>query len=225
MSRTPFRKLDLPALIAGCASESASSHVTGKPVEEEGHCFELFRRAFDKQDPDAWEAVHRQYFRLLLSWIGPQREEAEELVNCVFTKFWHSCTRKPFSHCCAHVGQVLQYLRKCALSVRLDQVRRQQREKLRSARPDEWQGQLTGSPEELVLDDLTRHQCQAQVEARLLSDQERRVVFLSFELGLSPSEIMRRCPHEFADVEEVRRIKERIVKRLKADTQLREWLE
>jgi hypothetical protein len=42
---------------------------------------------------------------------------------------------------------------------------------------------------------------------------------------LPPAQIVSQYPREFTDVEQVRRIKERVVKRLKGDSEIQKWLE
>ncbi len=224
MPQIHFRKLDLQSLIVGCQNEATRS-LQARPLEDEGYCFELFRRAIEKRDAAAWDAIHQQYRRMVVLWIGPQHDGSDDLVNETFVKFWRSCSDRNFSRHFSHVGQVLKYLKRCAVSVRLDQYRRQQREHLWTASEDERQGQMDSRVEEMALDDIVRQQRKTQMEVRLRDDQERLVVYLSFELGLSPSEIARRQPSDFADIEEVRRVKERVVKRLKGDAELRQWLE
>ncbi len=224
MPKIRFRKIDLQSLIVGCQNEATRSSPASTPFEGEGYCFELFRRAIEKRDAAAWDAIHQQYRRMLVFWVGLQQDDLDELVNQAFAKFWHSFSDRDLHHF-SHVGQVLKYLKQCAISVRLDEYRRQQRDRLWTTSENERQGQVPTSVEDVALDNVVRHQRKAQVEARLCDDHERLVVYLSFELGLCPSEIVRRYPHRFADVEEVRRIKERVVKRLKGDVELRQWLE
>ena len=62
------------------------------------------------------------------------------------------------------------------------------------------------------------------IRERLQDEQERVLVQLSFELGLTPVQILRDRPDLFSDLAEVRRIKERVLKRLKNDSELRLWL-
>jgi len=43
---------------------------------------------------------------------------------------------------------------------------------------------------------------------------EQRVAYLLFHCGLTPNEIVRRCPDEFSDVQEVQRLRCAIMKKL-----------
>jgi hypothetical protein len=63
------------------------------------------------------------------------------------------------------------------------------------------------------------------IEQRLKDEQERLVIRLSFKVGLVPRHIAQECPDTFADAADVRRVKERVVRRLSNDLQLQAWWE
>jgi DNA-directed RNA polymerase specialized sigma24 family protein len=223
MSTSRLRQLDLPAVIEGCCQETARFRA-GQPGEE-GHCFELFRRAIEKDDQEAWSALHAQYYRMIAQWIGGH-PAGDELIESTFEKFWRTMRGVRLSRRFKHVGALLAYLRKCAFSVRFDLDRREQRD--RRMTPNEAVTAYADDVEDLVLANIARDALQDSVRrwlAEHIQDtQEKQVVFLSYELDLPPAEIARRFPEQFADAKEVRKIKERVVKRLRRADGLRELL-
>jgi hypothetical protein len=78
---------------------------------------------------------------------------------------------------------------------------------------------MTGqdSAEEAVTERLVQEQLLQRVrtwiQANVTDSQERLVLSLSYQAGLSPGEIADRYPQEFPDAQAVRRVKERILKR------------
>ena len=59
-----------------------------------------------------------------------------------------------------------------------------------------------------------------EIDARLRSDKERRVVYGSFVLALKPRELYAQSPDLFRDVREVYRVKENVMARLRRDAEL-----
>ena len=57
----------------------------------------------------------------------------------------------------------------------------------------------------------------------LPSERERRLAFLLYHCNLKPREIVRRCPQEFPDVNEIFRMTRNIVDRLKRSADLIRW--
>lgn len=220
MSRNRLRQFDLSEIVEGCREESDRFR-TGQPGEE-GHCFELFRRAIEEDDQEAWSAVYAQYYRIVARWIGGH-QASDESIGSAFEKFWRALRSVRLSRRFKHVGAVLAYLRKCAFSIRLDLERREQREC--KIILDETVTAHTDNVEDLALTNISRDALRGGVRRWLAGNirdtQERQVISLSYELDLAPSEIACRCPDQFADVKEVRKVKERILKRLRRADDLR----
>jgi hypothetical protein len=223
MPERSLRHLALPDVIAGCQAESNQDR-----AEEQGYCFELFRRALEEQEQAAWSAIDSQYRQLILHWMynsspGLPREEIDEVVPETLPKFWKILTKSttPLTNRFAHVGALLKYLKQCAISVLRDHERRLQRRERIKARL------VAANPrsvphleyEQELLARLDRERLlqvvQRWVATYVTDPHEQRVLSLSFEYGLTPSQIAENYPKEFADVQTVRRIKERLLKRAK----------
>ncbi len=224
MNRRRLRQLVLSDVIEGCHQE-AQRFRAGQPGDE-GYCLELFRRAIEQSDQEAWTAIHHQYYRLVAHWIGA-RQDADELIQLAFTKFWRTLRGRRVFRRFSSIGAVLAYLHKCALSARLDLERQEQRErhKLPNLAP------LAHTPaiDDAAIGNVTRDALRANVRRWLQENvkdpKEQQVIFLSYDLGLSPAEIARRYPEQFGDVETVRRIKERVLARLRRAAAFIKWLE
>ena len=79
-------------------------------------------------------------------------------------------------------------------------------------------------PDEQALAGVHRQQFWDQISTRLRNEQERKVVYGSFVLGLKPREICVQFQQTFRDVREVYRVKENVLARLRRDAELQKRL-
>lgn len=106
-----------------CREETSNylKHVT----HDERYCFELFRRALEKKDQDAFTAIYKTYEPLVRKWVRSHqlRDQVDEtdlfFVSDSFTNFWKSFNNpnypdkfKNFSR----VAALLNYLNSCVYS-------------------------------------------------------------------------------------------------------------
>jgi len=219
MPEQSLQDVPLDDVIRGCRIES------GQPRgQEEGYCFELFRRAVEEQEQDAWSALNEQYRNLVVRWLANgsaalTREQAEEIAPETWSKFWRAQINAdtPLSERFAHVGAVLKYLKQCTFSVVREYERRLWRRE-RIQQRLEVDGKITTSlSEEELLARIDRERLLQQVrrwvETYVTDPQELQVLSLSYEHGLTPAEIAEQYPQEFTDAHMVRRLKERVLKR------------
>ncbi len=185
-------------------------------------CFELFRRAIVERDQEAWQAIYGQYWRLVAHWVDGHPDQVEAHVNEVYGRFWRSLESVPFGERFAELGKILAFLKACARSVRIDGARLEQR---RLSRVDLETAEAEIDPETggRAVEDIVEKRELLHYIYRHCSEQERLVIRLSFEDGLRPAQIAAERPDAFADVHEVRRVKERVVLRLSNDPRLRAW--
>jgi hypothetical protein len=219
MPEQSLRDVPLDDVIQGCRIES------GRPRgQEQGYCFELFRRAVEERQQDAWCALDKQYHNLVLRWLADgsaelTRQQVEEIAPETWSKFWRAQANAdtPLSERFAHVGAVLKYLRQCTFSVVREYERRLwRRERIRQRL--EVEGKITSTlSEEELLARIEREQLLQQVRqwvhTHVTDPQELRVLSLSYEHGLTPAEIADSYPQEFSNAQTVRRLKERVLKR------------
>ncbi len=220
MNALTLRHVSLAEIIRRCQEEARLAR-----DKEEGHCFELFQRALGDRQPGAWEALQQQYQRLVLGWLHKASDltpdEVDDLAHDAWQKFWCSLGQRAsdLSAHFQHVGALLNYLHQCAITTLLDQQRRQQRQERLLARLSEMQANVPTplTPADLALDELQRAerltQAQQWAASQVNDPQEKLILVLSFEQDLLPADIAARFPAEFPDVQTVRRIKERLLKR------------
>lgn len=207
------------AELADLCREESQRYRRGRS-NEQGDCFELFRLAIVERNQDAWAAIYGQYWRLVAKWVNHPLLEIDEGVNITFAKFWQSVDAKKFTSKFFTIGKVMAYLQVCAWSVKKDMMRASQKQqRLGSLEEAKTESEETMTDTVIKNDEMER--LFGYIEQRLKNKQERLVVYFSFQMGLKPREIATNYAEEFADVKEVRRIKERVVLRLRHDPQLR----
>lgn len=217
-SLSTYSEASTAELAQNCRQEN--THGGERRTSHGGACFELFRRAVVDRCQEAWTAVYVQYQNLVRHWVGGHAPDDDDLIQCAFEKFLHALNPETFARF-SGVESLLAYLRRCARSVHIDRGRKACREQLWL---EVWQEEHLSQPpgqEQAALDRITTEQCVQYILECLQDDQERLVVYLSFEIGLKPAEIARRHPAQFPTAHDVSRIKERIVGRLANDPALR----
>ncbi len=184
-------------------------------------CFELFQHAITKDCQTAWSAVFQIYHRRVLRWARSSGAcapyEPEDIAQKAWEKFMHAAP-EVFERF-GGVIHILGYLKRCVKSVFIDQIRKAERdEKLERVLECEWV--QVSSPEKLVLEKMISDQIVQEVYAQL-DEQESLVFKLTFELDLTPRQIVEQSPHMFSDVRDIYRIKERAFRRLRSNPILR----
>ena len=215
----------LTDLAQRCSTET-ERFFRGQAYDPE-QCFELFRRAILKQDQRAWEAIYSQYEPLVKSWVSrhpgypSSGEEVAYFVNRAFEKIWAALTPEKFGRFPELEG-LLRYLKLCVHSVISDHNRAQKLDEL-VAFTDQAVSPLEGQDnpvEERALAEAGRLSFWQAILARLNDEKEEQVVYGSFVLGLKPSEIFEEFKQVFVDVEEIYRIKQNVLARLRRDQAL-----
>jgi RNA polymerase sigma factor (sigma-70 family) len=225
MSAREPRKRSLLDLVEGCRHQANQKEKTNHNLYK-GFCLELFRRAIEEQNDAAWEHVRHQYHKLIIRWVQRSAttslslEDVEDLVQDAFLKFWRTIGRRPeqFSEKFNHIGSVLRYLQQCAASACIDFQRKQSRQIIVEESLQQEDEAHTKAAEFKGLDLALQEQMQQLREwiAQSLTDEdERLIIYHSFYDGWSPKKIYTTYPERFAAVEDVRKIKVRVMKRAK----------
>ncbi len=222
-----LRRMSIEILAQRCAEER--ERFFKREAADNRYCFELFRRAIVHRSEYAWEVIYHQYAPLVNGWVrragGFQvdTEEVEELVNQVFARFWQSVSPAKFERFNS-LERLLQYLRLCAGSVVMDDLRRRKRE----GRLAVYEPFLhTGNHQSLEQQALERIECLdfwEDVCSRLTSEAEEKVIYGYFVLGLKPRQIQAVYPELFPSVELVYQVKRNVLNRLRRSDVLRKWL-
>ncbi|MBN2004705.1 MAG: sigma-70 family RNA polymerase sigma factor [Anaerolineae bacterium] len=227
--QTAVQQLNLTDIAHLCDQETG--HFFRRQSYDPRYCFELFRRAIEKHSQHAWEFVYTQYRSLVVKWVerhaafSTSGEEAQYFANRAFEKMWNALTPERFARF-SSLKSLLRYLQMCAHSAILDHVRAAENA-VADAQIENLATEYveTDTPvERKALERLHRREFWDQIDARLYNDKERQVMYGCFVLALKPREI---CDHfwgAFSDVNEVYRIKENVLARLRRDPGLTESL-
>jgi DNA-directed RNA polymerase specialized sigma24 family protein len=214
------RAVSTPELAEMCREES--ERYRRQRPDDRGHCYELFRRAIVERDERAWDSLYVQYRRLVARWVDGPPDRVDERVNGTWLRFWKAIDPSTFPRKFAATGKIIKFLHTCAHSERIDERRREEKQQ-RLADLQDVTAETKDTTAAPAMDNVLLNELFTHVEKQLRDEQERLVIHLSFRVGLAPRQIARECPGAFADVAEVRRVKERVMLRLSTDPRLQGW--
>jgi len=178
-------------------------------VDETGEVsrLELWRRASQQGDQQAWAAFQQSLEETVLAWFHahPSREAASRvqseshIVARAFEQVWHLVVQGQVAG--QALSEALVYLHASLCGAILEGLRVARRAGAASSLPDREEPSKSG----VVWDTL---------QAALSNGRERRLAYLLYHCGLSPAEIVCCSPQEWSDVREVARLRRRILARL-----------
>jgi len=228
--RTGLESLSLSHVAGRCASET--ERYFARQRHDPLPCFELFRRAIRGHDQLAWQHVYTQYHPLVSGWVrrhsgfASTGEEVQYFVNRAFEKMWLALNPDRFDQF-PNLKSLLRYLQMCVHSTILDVLRAREApvqdlpaEALAPGQRSAAQGERA-AVEQTALGQVHRQEFWSEISARLHNEQERRVVYGSFVLGMKPREVHEHYPGTFRSVKHVYRVKENVLARLRRDSTLK----
>jgi hypothetical protein len=195
------------------------------------YCFELFRRAVCENDQSAWEVIYNQYQSLVTGWVMQHKgfktsgEEAQYFVTGAFGKISSILTAEKFGKF-SDLQSLLYYLKMCVHSTITDYNRMSDRADLYVSF-EELQIEVKGNnpaTEEEVVDRIDNQSFWDWINEKLNDEKERLVIEGVFVLALKPRELCDHYAGKFSDVEEVYRIKQNVLARLRRDAEFRKLL-
>ena len=189
----------------------------------------LFSRAIMEHDEDAWSHLYRQYYYLVLSWIGRcypllQREESETeaLVNAAFAKLAQFLTPEKLRQFPTS-RHLFRYFKLCTQSVVADEMRRRYtRQREESLECLEYEPMLEDCAER-VLATVTASEVWQTVQDCLWSDEERVVAFALFVRELPPVAAYSTYQQYFASRTQFYRVRRRVLERIRSHPRMRVW--
>jgi DNA-directed RNA polymerase specialized sigma subunit len=222
---TDLQSLTIASIAHRCTSET--ERYFARQDNDSRYCFELFRRAILHHDQLAWKYLYNQYVPLITVWVRRHPaffrtgEEAEDFVDLALERMWAALTPDKFGHF-SNLASVLSYLKMCVNSAIMDSVRVNERAGIDAqARAVDEEGQPANQAvEELALTRMQRQALWREINARLRNEKERLVVYGSFVLALKPRQVYAQFQDKFRDVNEVHRVKENVLARLRRDSSL-----
>lgn len=181
----------------------------GKTLD--GSRLELLRSASTDGDLEAWAVFQQSLEETVLTWLHehPDRETAchvqneQYFVAQTFEQLHQVVVQRQVA--CETLSEVLVYLRASLNGAILQTLRVSSRPRAVCEHVSTEQD-LQGNPQSLEV--------WSWVQARLSSERERRLAYLLFHCGLKPAEIVRCCPQEWNDVQEISRLRHTLVERL-----------
>jgi hypothetical protein len=151
-------------------------------------------------------------------------EELEEFVLVAFEKMWKALTPKKFEDF-SELKALLGYLRMCVHSAVVDSARTKERDVLLERTlgdSDPWnEDPNRGKRSDMRLE---REEFWRWLSDRLKNEKEQRIVYGTFILALKPRELYAQYQDTFSSIEDVRRVKENVIARLRRDKELRAML-
>jgi RNA polymerase sigma factor (sigma-70 family) len=220
--------LTLTGLRHRCALES--EHFFKRREHDPRFCFELFRRAICHRNELAWEYIYLQYRPLVAGWVGRHplfpavEEQMEDFVLVAFEKMWKALTPEKFEEF-SNLKSLLGYLRMCVHSAVVDAARVKERDELLErafGRPDPLKEEP--NPGRNWETRLEREEFWRWLSGRLKNEKEQRIVYGTFILALKPREVYAQYRDTFSSIEDVRRVKENVIARLRRDKELQALL-
>lgn len=215
-------KMSLAELATQCLRE-LDNYRQGMPCTD-AYGLELLRRAIIQSDQEAWVWVQHCFGGMVRAWLRrhPQREVVcrlegdENFVAQTFERFWRATA---FSQQVEFntLAAALQNLRASLNGAILDTLRVYARSREISLLEP---GEL-GEP--LVEDSTENGEIWENLQSLLTNPRDQRVAYLLFHCGLKPREIMRFCPQEFSDVQEIYRLRRNIMERILRNADYLRW--
>lgn len=207
-----------------CCIGEMGKYRRNEPYNDQ-YCLEIFRRAMLLRDAQAWSVLEKLFHTIVRGWIRchPKKDIAyrydseDGYVAQVFERLWHSSKRNEtleFSTLAAALG----FLRRIVNSAIIDTLR------------FHWRSRETPLPEPGFAEEPVAHvsddgkEMWEAIESLLPNARERRLAYLLYHCGLKPREVVRFCPGEFDNVQEIFRIKRNIVERLVRNKERLRWL-
>ncbi len=165
-------------------------------------------------DQEAWASLQQCLTEVVRGWLRrhPSREVAARLdseetyVALAFERFWQATVQQQIVF--RTLSGALAYLRASLHGAILDTLRT-------SSRPREVSLAEPGEAGEPYVEDRTdSNQVWEVLQSMLPNAREQRLAYLLYHCGLLPREIVRFCPQEWNDVQEIYRLYRNILERL-----------
>ncbi len=197
-------------------------------------CFELIRRAVQEEHKQAWQLVIEQYQYEVAGWVKRHAlyevvdEEIDYFVNEVFFTFWRAfrndvnkLDRFP------DLKRLLVYLRLCTHTAVHGYVERRMNPEQRNNPkfPNQEVDDSNNPADKVARDDLANEIWQCVLEV-VNTEQERLIAEAYLIYDMKPKEIYQAHPDAFANVKQVRRIKDdKLLPRLRRNKKILAFLE
>jgi hypothetical protein len=216
------KNMSLSALTDCCMSE-INNYRRGEPFSDQ-YCLEIFRRALFQNDHVARALIQDRFMEFMLGSLRrhPNYEAAsgldspENYAAKAFERFWLAAVHNQ-QLAFTTLAAALRYMRGCLNGAILDTLRAYARTKdLALPEPG-----FAGEP---AVEDYDDGPDLWEITRNILpSPREQRLAYLLFYCNLRPREIVRLCPEEFSNVQEIYHLRRNIVERLLRNADQIRW--
>ena len=224
-----LNQMQLDDLAHQCAEERAKFF--RKQFHDNRFCYELFRRALADGVEQAWELIYSQYSSLVAGWVKSHPlsqscgEEVQYFINEAFERLWKACRDEKFARF-SKLPQLLTYLKACVHGALSDYYRRKVEPFPQNLFINEVVSESILPPPHLtVLEHEQRNEFWSLLQKRLRNEKELLVIECCFALGLKPSEAYATYSQVFENQQEVYRVKDNLLRRLRRDDELKRFFE
>jgi hypothetical protein len=191
-------------------------------TEQEQDAYELFRRAINDRDEDAWKDIHARYRPMLALWAlraGLRDDSAErpgDVADRALARAWLALSAERFAEF-PTMAQLMSYLRSCVASTVIDIVRAQVGFERLSRR---YRITQPATPDRVVLASFDNLALWHLVLSLSSTQAEKTVLIESFNYGHPPRVIQSLHPQLFPDVTAVYSVKRNLFARLQRNQEL-----
>jgi DNA-directed RNA polymerase specialized sigma24 family protein len=171
-------------------------------MDTQDDSYDLFRRAVQQRDADAWASIAARYRYLLVFWAMKcpatqlAGEHCEDIADRAFARAWVALSPERFV-AFPNLAALLAYLRTCVAATAIDAARAQAAQE-RVAQNVERTESLP--LEQTMFEHLDRAELWQIVSSVVKTEAERVVLVDRFVLDLPPRTILARHPTLFTDV-------------------------
>jgi len=220
MEQSPIN-MHLAALKYRCSLEI--NNYRQKKESDDRYCLEIFKRAIIDGDNEAWVALQEQFRENVLIWLRchTKRQEAlrieteQNYIDDTFKRFWLWGNNQRLEF--RSLAGALKSLNLCLNSLITDNLRfyaRSERIPLPENRIST--ASTNGGPDD-------KRELWQAIQKILTDKRELRIVFLLYNEGLKPREIIQHCPGEFSDEKEVYHLTRNALDRLRRNASIIRW--
>lgn len=227
---TKLQQMVVEELARKCAQET--SLYFARQDSDSSYCFELFRRAIQNKDERALEVLLVQYQPLVALWVerwitrhpnfSSFNEEPQDFIAQAFERFWISYTPAKFDNAQNSLPAVLRYLQMCVNGALTDTWRKLHR--LQVEQESQYENHELSDPDPTPEELLQKQEFWQLIRKKSKNPKEYIVVYASFQLALSPREILAEYPKVFTSIHEIYQYKANFLERLERDEEIKEFV-
>lgn len=224
------RLSDLSLTEIGCGCAEENRQFAAGENSSSGCCFELFYRAHVLEDDDAWTLLFQQFEPQVKKWVKQSRmlyltnETADYFVNEAFARMFkalHGLDKTLFLRRFTNIGMLLGYLKRCA-NTALQDAAAKSGNRIETIELNEEIARGNDAYASIEESELQQEFWQ-RLERHFDSDFERHIFYDTYVLNLKTPQIL----DKYAEVDEAQqifRIRARILRRLRKDAGLAQFL-